>query len=296
MYKVRLFTLCVIISVYLIGVILLSTVSLNDSRKITLGGAGVRNRGMGMSGAALGRTPKYDIEWCQPLHFIQSPGNRPVVGLVSFPGSGNTWLRYLLQQATGIHTGSVYMDYGLFKNGFPGEMITNASVSVVKTHEWGPFTRSKFDKAVLLIRSPGDSIVAEFNRRSGGHIGFASVDRYTRANGKYWRQFFYDKLRAWREMTLDWLHNFSGPLHIITYEDLVSNLPHTLISILHFIDLPAGNLTCAIQRREGIFRRRKRKTKLQPFTKDMKIQLDFVWNNVFVEINNLIDQNSSSYM
>lgn len=111
-----------------------------------------------------------------------------------------------------------------------------------------------------------------------------------------WRQFFFDKLLAWREMTLDWLHHFPGPLHIITYEDLVSNLPHTLLSILHFIELPAGNLTCAVLRREGIFRRRKRKTKLQPFTPEMKVQLDYEWNNVFGEINRLIDQNSSSYL
>ena len=30
---------------------------------------------------------------------------RGPVGLVSFPGSGNTWVRGLLQQATGICTG-----------------------------------------------------------------------------------------------------------------------------------------------------------------------------------------------
>lgn len=60
----------------------------------------------------------------------------------------------------------------------------NESVSVVKTHEWGPSTRSLFDKAILLIRSPGPAIQAEFNRRSGGHLGYASVERFTRNDGK----------------------------------------------------------------------------------------------------------------
>jgi hypothetical protein len=46
---------------------------------------------------------------------------KPIAALVSFPGSGNTWLRYLLQQATGILTGSVYKDYGLLKSGFPAD-------------------------------------------------------------------------------------------------------------------------------------------------------------------------------
>lgn len=41
----------------------------------------------------------------------------------------------MLQQATGIYTGSVYKDFGLLKSGFPAEYVCNASVLVVKTHE-----------------------------------------------------------------------------------------------------------------------------------------------------------------
>ena len=61
------------------------------------------------------------IQWCTPLRFrtVIHPGEN-VVALASFPGSGNTWLRYLLQQATGIVTGSIYMDNELYKHGFPG--------------------------------------------------------------------------------------------------------------------------------------------------------------------------------
>lgn len=90
---------------------------------------------------------------------------------------GNTWLRYLLQQATGIYTGSVYKDYGLLKSGFPAENISNSSVLIVKTHEFGPIAWQKFRKVVLLVRDPAKAILAEFNRQSGGHVGFASIDR-----------------------------------------------------------------------------------------------------------------------
>lgn len=38
---------------------------------------------------------------CVPVHYREKPGS--VVALASFPGSGNTWLRYLLQLSTGIH-------------------------------------------------------------------------------------------------------------------------------------------------------------------------------------------------
>lgn len=78
----------------------------------------------------------------------------------------------------------MYKDYGLLKNGFPAESVVNGSVSVVKTHEWGAAGRQRFQRAVLLIRAPGPAILAEFNRQSGGHVGFASPERYRRNKGR----------------------------------------------------------------------------------------------------------------
>lgn len=78
----------------------------------------------------------------------------------------------------------MYKDYGLLKSGFPAESISNGSVLAVKTHEWGIQARKLFAKAILLVRSPSQAIQAEFNRQSGGHIGFASPDRYKRTRGK----------------------------------------------------------------------------------------------------------------
>lgn len=57
---------------------------------------------------------------CKERSFLNR--NSPIVALISFPGSGNTWLRHLLEQATGIYTGSIYCDRSL-KAMFPGEHI-----------------------------------------------------------------------------------------------------------------------------------------------------------------------------
>ena len=35
---------------------------------------------------------------------------RPPIALASYPGSGNTWLRHMIEGATGIFTGSRYKD------------------------------------------------------------------------------------------------------------------------------------------------------------------------------------------
>ncbi|CAH1780855.1 unnamed protein product, partial [Owenia fusiformis] len=40
------------------------------------------------------------ISTCQPLHY--SKRLLPVTALYSFPGSGNTWMRHLIQQITGL--------------------------------------------------------------------------------------------------------------------------------------------------------------------------------------------------
>ena len=61
------------------------------------------------------------VKWCKKsLEFIAKSQRFHTIALASFPGSGNTWLRYLLQQATGILTGSVYDDMELMNGLFPG--------------------------------------------------------------------------------------------------------------------------------------------------------------------------------
>ncbi|KAH8266930.1 hypothetical protein KR026_011020 [Drosophila bipectinata] len=198
-----------------------------------------------------------------------------LTALASFPGSGNTWLRYLLQQATGILTGSIYKDYGLLKTGFPAENVCNSSVLLVKTHEWGSKAWQPFSKAILLVRDPEKAIIAEFNRQSGGHIGFASPDRYKRTKGKYWQQFVSNKLKGWELMNLSWARNFTGSVKVVFYDDLVHHTERELRSILEFLQFPVDEqlMRCAIMRKEGIFRRKKRLLSFDPYTEAMRAEV-----------------------
>ena len=94
-----------------------------------------------------------EVDWCHGfLKYMDPPGKvtqllienhatylpfykkGPLTALASFPGSGNTWIRYLLQQATGIATGSVYNSTQFLKSCFPGEGVYNGSVIAIKTH------------------------------------------------------------------------------------------------------------------------------------------------------------------
>jgi hypothetical protein len=56
--------------------------------------------------------------------------------LYTFPGSGNTWCRLLIEYATSFYTGAVYDDTSLLAD-LHGELKCNREISVVKAH---PFT------------------------------------------------------------------------------------------------------------------------------------------------------------
>ena len=75
------------------------------------------------------------LEWCigPHLHTIEPPW--PVTALWSVPGSGNTWVRFLISQATGYLTGAleVYNEH-LRSDDLPGGHLSNGSVIAVKDH------------------------------------------------------------------------------------------------------------------------------------------------------------------
>lgn len=121
--------------------------------------------------------------------FRNGSGLEPVA-LTSHPGSGNTWVRGLLEKATAICTGAVYRDCSLWRSGFVGEGIRDGSVITTKTHaisnHWKdvkpkiPNGRSiKYGSAILLIRNPFNALVAERNRITGrGHVNLASKSQF----------------------------------------------------------------------------------------------------------------------
>ena len=75
-------------------------------------------------------------EWCfgPSLKYQEPPG--PLTGLWSYPGSGNTWMRYLIQKATGYIVTSEYMEHAEFEGAsfFHGGGILNGSAIAVKSH------------------------------------------------------------------------------------------------------------------------------------------------------------------
>lgn len=115
---------------------------------------------------------------------------------MSFPGSGNSWLRYLIENASGYFTGSVYNDAQLYNSGLMGELQppNDGTTIVQKTHHntagavkdikgYVKLSELMFGyRGILLIRNPYDALISyrNFLRSQSGnkHTGTAKYNEF----------------------------------------------------------------------------------------------------------------------
>ena len=90
--------------------------------------------------------------------------------LASYPRSGNSLLRRLIERVTGVHTGSdTRADRALGRQlkdfGLLGEGRVDPSVWVVKTHwpERKGHAIVRGERTILLVRNPFNALVSYFN-------------------------------------------------------------------------------------------------------------------------------------
>nr|XP_002120962.3 WSC domain-containing protein 1-like [Ciona intestinalis] len=199
---------------------------------------------------------------CSKKHFLHSQNKTDLTGLISFPGSGNTWIRHLLEQATGLYTGSIYSDEHLYRKGFLGEIEKwqLKKCAIIKSHKETLQFSSHFDKLILVIRNPFDAILSEFNRcLSDSHTGFANQSSFT---GKKWPKFVPYKMQKWIRIIKVHLEARKETT-VVFYENLVQNPIPELRRVVKFTGLHIPNLEarliCTQENLNGAFQRPKRK-------------------------------------
>ncbi|OCT98450.1 hypothetical protein XELAEV_180106821mg, partial [Xenopus laevis] len=207
---------------------------------------------------------------CMDRRFLPAR-SKQLIALASFPGAGNTWARHLIELATGFYTGSYYFDGSLYNKGFKGERDhwRNGRTVCIKTHESGRKEIEDFDSAVLIIRNPYKALMAEFNRKYGGHVGFASQAHW---KGKEWPEFVNNYAPWWATHTLDWL-KYGKNVLVIHFEDLKKDLFIQLKRMINLLGLPilADRLLCVEGQKDGNFKRSGlRKLEYDPYTEDMR--------------------------
>ncbi|NWS87540.1 WSCD1 protein, partial [Toxostoma redivivum] len=219
------------------------------------------------------QTPVQDTR-CTDRKFLTTK-SKVFVALSSFPGAGNTWARHLIEHATGYYTGSYYFDGALYNKGFKGEKDhwRSRRTICVKTHESGKTEIEMFDSAILLIRNPYKSLVAEFNRKYAGHLGYATDRNW---KGKEWPDFVTSYASWWASHVLEWL-KYGKRLLVVHYEELQHSLLPTLRAMVQFLNVTVteDRLLCVESNRDGSFKRSGTKQKgFEPFTREMKELID----------------------
>uniref|UniRef100_A0A673IYU7 WSC domain-containing protein 1-like n=1 Tax=Sinocyclocheilus rhinocerous TaxID=307959 RepID=A0A673IYU7_9TELE len=226
------------------------------------------------------QTPVQDSR-CTEKKFLPEKSSS-LVALSSFPGAGNTWVRHLIELATGYYTGSYYFDGTIYNRGFKGEKDywKSGRTICVKTHESGQRDIEMYDSAILLIRNPYRSLMAEFNRKCAGHLGYASDQHW---KSKEWPEFVGSYASWWASHVLDWLH-YGKNLLVVHYEELQESLVPTLRSITSFLNTSVSEerLLCAECNKDGHFKRSgARRPTFDPFTLDMKRLIDGYISTVY---------------
>ena len=119
--------------------------------------------------------------------------------LLTFPGSGNTWVRHLIQEGTRVYAGSQYHAHQLEENGFPSDKLGPSAysrLSVVKSHgrffeEQALYLATHGRARVVVLRHPCAALVAEFRRMMWkAHARDASEEE--RARGREGQTFFFE--------------------------------------------------------------------------------------------------------
>ncbi|XP_008115546.2 sialate:O-sulfotransferase 2 isoform X1 [Anolis carolinensis] len=207
---------------------------------------------------------------CMDRRFLTSRAKQ-FIALASFPGAGNTWARHLIELATGYYTGSYYFDGSLYNKGFKGERDhwRSGRTICIKTHESGQKEIEAFDAAILLIRNPYKALMAEFNRKYGGHIGFASHAHW---KGKEWPEFVRNYAPWWATHTLDWL-KYGKRVLVVHFEDLKHDLFIQLKRMVGLLGIAVleDRLLCVEGQKDGNFKRSGlRKLEYDPYTPEMR--------------------------
>ena len=207
-------------------------------------------------------------------------GKRQTTWLWSYPGSGNTMARMLIEAASGWQTGSVYHDLSL-----DGEFEAERAVPgdegqlFVKTHAFDPedpmtsHSEANVKRSVMLIRNPYDAILAEYKRRrelvkEGQGDAHADSTAHTAEIGGIDYEHFGDGgggggWEGARKEAVKWAntlakqHAYSNPKLNVKYEDLIGTGKLVwLQAIITFagVSVSSSRAKCAFEHAEAFHR------------------------------------------
>ncbi|KAK3884047.1 hypothetical protein Pcinc_011655 [Petrolisthes cinctipes] len=208
--------------------------------------------------------------------------------LQSYPRSGNTWVRYLLEGATGIFTSSVYKDFTLIRAGYLGERskIWYRNTIVTKIHFVKHLQKFADVPAIIIIRNPARVLVSlwsyvNIKNRQRKHVAVMNPESF---NTSAFHAFVGPGLKKWLWTTRESLTNKKRRLLVLYFEDIRANPTQEVRKMLQFLKVwpDEKRLSCLERNLEGKVKS-VHKT-LDPFTQEEQKDID----RAVAEINRLL--------
>ena len=225
--------------------------------------------------------------------FIEDSSYRHFVALASYPRSGNSFLRGLLERSTGFVTCARGSDYKLMALGFQGHRIdpfSNKGGSrclVHKTHTpmnsqiWEKENAKQihqsypasFDRVIMLVRNPFDVAMSSFHYfQTDNHTGIAlnpdgSTKKIQRGHAISHAQMWAKHIQFWLKRsiaasteygnkTMDKIESSLPSRFIVRYEDLKRQPEVFATRIIQWLGLPPDQklLDCALSHANNMVR------------------------------------------
>ncbi|OQS06382.1 basolateral NaK(2Cl) cotransporter [Thraustotheca clavata] len=163
------------------------------------------------------------------------------IAIVSYPRSGNSLMRGLLESITGIYTGcdtqpDRTLSVELQKYGLKGEGVVDETVWFVKSHypERSGYKPVAIQKAILVVRNPWDAINSYFNMTlTNSHNKSVHDSQYERFAAR-WDGMIRNEILVWLRFHLYW-SRADIPVMFVRYEDLMVNRKEMLHRVFKFI-------------------------------------------------------------
>lgn len=185
-----------------------------------------------------------DNLWDGKFRFLDMTPLKTKISFLSYPRSGNSLMRRVLEQSFGVATGSsgsLHTGTYLQMVGLKGQHITDDRCWIVKSHH--PTAAPKVmqfhsDKVLCIVRNPLDVIVSFSSicntLSHSAELDFNFAKDYP-VWWDYWIRRVADQLcKTYDILFTDCIVNKCNPIHIVRFEDLCDDASKELTSMMKF--------------------------------------------------------------
>lgn len=218
-----------------------------------------------------------------PAWGVPNPRDSDVY-LVSYPKSGNTWMRYLMAYAIWpklaeidlIEMAAYMPSFGLKHDSDmmrdPNSPCNQLKHRIIKEHKpYNQLARKYIKRAIYIARDGRDAMVSYWhfcNQRDGTAIPFSEfLERSAKPEHSY---------GAWKDHVTGWMNASPDAKLVLRYEDLLADTAGGLRQALEFVEIEVSETAIANAVERASFNAMRKLEKTKGFNLEMLKTVEFV--------------------